>query len=79
MKHAWHSFLDWLDRNADLIPLLAIIIVAFLLGVACLGPADPDHSQFSTLPSSPPPGLSVDAAGPGTLTPGPAATSKGQP
>lgn len=39
-RHLRSDFLDWIDRNADLFPLVALIAVLFTVVAMCAGSED---------------------------------------
>lgn len=47
MIHRWHDFLDWIDRNADLIAAAAIALL-FIVGGILAGSTDDNTGQIVT-------------------------------
>lgn len=37
LRYAWHAVLDWIDRNAELLPLIVMIAVLFGFAVLVTG------------------------------------------
>ena len=53
MKHRWHDLLDWIDRNADLLPLVALMVVLFAVVATCAGTPDDNTGHLIAAPPSP--------------------------
>jgi hypothetical protein len=79
MKHRWYDLLDWMDRNADILMLAAVLGLLFLGVGMCAGSPD-DGRGYIAAPSSPSGAVAVPGSPvSGGVEPGAARTPKVQP
>lgn len=72
-RHLRSDFLDWIDRNADLFPLVGLVAVLFTVVAMCAGSEDDNTGH--KIATTPPPAAVV--AVPGSLTHGNAQVEPG--